>query len=451
MTGRGSLTILCIAAVLAHAPAAQAGWSEPTTVARVLNAEAAVATSAGQGAAVAWRGDQPRVVNVRRIGPRGALGATTAFSGPLSGVDPGPQVAVSATGAIVTIWSVSEFDSETGETTSTLFARRMRPGGKLGPVRTIARMPNPGNAAALGKELAVDAAGNATIAWVHSFDFRGSERGTYPTRRSVRVRHLSPDGTLGPTVIVTRGNVSDSVPALAVAPSGRGVLAWVHRGADQRYGVRARLIARDRRLGRLEEVSLPQQYWSGNAPDVAVDRNGRATIAWSAPTSGVGSRVFARQLTQAGLAPLHALTPGGSTSLPVVAFDGRGTATVAWAAYPEIPPGGSNDQRRIEARQIRSGGGLGPLRVLAPEGPGYEAPVLAADGLGNTTVVWVGPGIRARRLSRRGQVGPVRTLTTEGEVTLSPVVAADADGVVTAAWPSRLRGNFSIRAARFVP
>ena len=447
MNGRTRLSIGCVAVVggLAFASAAQAGWSHPETVARALAQRPALAASPKHGATVAWV-QNPPAMTARRLGPGGELGPVKVFSDPVSDLDATPQVAVAASGATVMVWSVWERDNSTGESTSTLFARRMSARGKLGPILEIAHQPDADSDSGVGEQVAMDAAGNATIVWnrIVTAD-SGLPHGTYPVSASVQIRRLDADGSLGPEVgIPTQGGL-DSSPALALEPSGRGAIAWVRHAAN-RYWVRALLLDRDGGLGAFREVSPPGVYWSGQAATVAIDATGKATIAWVEPGAEDEQRVAARQLSARGLGPLHLLSPVTTPFGPLVAVDPAGTATIAWRQVGGIEDGFGN---RVRVRQVRRGGAVGRLQTLNSLGGEVSEPVLAADGLGSASVLWVQNGsVKARRIARGGRLGQPRTLTARGVQAGWPAVAADARGVVTAVWSARAG---AIQTSRFVP
>jgi hypothetical protein len=447
MNAQGRFTIVCVAvlaAALGLVSTAEAGWSRPKMVARTPVQRSALAASPRQGASVAWVG-QTRAMAARRTGPRGGLGPVKLFSDPLTDLEASPQVAVAASGATVMVWSVWQSDDGTGQRASTLFARRMSARGKLGPIRAIAHEPDFDSDDGIGQQVAMDAAGNATIAWqrVVTGD-SGAPHGEYTVSASVRIRRLAADGSLGPDIgIPTEGGL-DERPALAVEPSGRAVIALVRRVASQ-YSVRAALLDRDGRLGTVQDVSPPGPYWSGQAATVAIDGRSRAAIAWVEPGPEDHQRVAARQLSSRGLGPLHLLSPVSSPFGPVVAVDAAGATTIAWRQVGGIEEGFAN---RVAARQIRRGGAVGRLLTLSSGGGEVSEPVLAADGLGNATVLWAqGGSVRARRISSSGRLGRPRTLSAGGVEASWPAVAADARGVVTAVWSA----PGAIQASRFVP
>jgi hypothetical protein len=419
MIARRALTIGLVVS-LGFAAAAEASWTRPVTLARTSDDPRTVlAASPGPGAALAWVDDDPMAVTVRRIDRRGELGRARVVSPPLDDLSVSPNVAMDAVGRVVVSWSVSGLDS------TIIHARRMGPGGRLGPLHTIARLPY---ATAGGiEELAIDAAGNATIAWQLDTDFVDDTRGPYPTRSTIQLRRLEADGTLGPIVELPSDGARDFGPALAVDPAGLGALAWVRR-KDNRFTVRALALDRDGAVGPARDVSVPQQYWSGGTPKVALDRGGRATVLWS---PGVGFPLYARQLATRGLGPLVRLARTTDYAGSAIAVDGFGRATVAWVR---------DAAQRVEARRFGPRGAPGRVRVLSAGTRDVTSLDLAVDRGGNATVAWSAPELRVRRISRHGRVGHTRTLVKAGV----PLVAVDAAGTVTVAWQA---GN-AIKASR---
>jgi hypothetical protein len=432
VSARARLSISGAAAlvgVLALVSSAQAKWSPPVIVARSVADGPVLAGSPRHGATLAWLRDNPHVLTARHLGPRGASGRAQAFTGAF---DPAldqkflPQLGVADSGATVMVWHTWEFPGG-----YKLFARRMTPAGRLGPVRMIAEVTDAVRDADPGERLAVDAAGNATIVWNRVVG-TPADHGSNVTSSTVQIRRFDADGSLGPVVEIPSQGARDFAPRLAGEPSGRAVVTWVRFTEDQIW-VRAALIDRDGTLGVARDVSAPGPYWSGGAAEVVLDVRGKATISWGAPRGGRDVRTV-RQLSSRGLGPLRSLGPGASALLAVDRF---GTATLVWVDFAQV-----------KARQIRRDGTLGPQRTLSAPSLDVPRAALATDGLGNTTVVWAGARVQARRLSREGRLGRVWTLTPDGPPGAMPAVVADARGVVTAVWGV---GTADIQASRFVP
>jgi hypothetical protein len=118
----------------------------------------------------------------------------------------------------------------------------------------------------VGEQVAIDAAGNATIVWHRIVTATtGLPHGEYWVSARVRVRRFDADGSLGPVLGIPNQGGFDSSPQLAVEPSGRGVIAWA-RG----------------RLGRLRTLAgdFP------GSPAVVGDARGVVTAAWGADLDG---------------------------------------------------------------------------------------------------------------------------------------------------------------------
>jgi hypothetical protein len=437
MTGHLRLSFLSVAFLLGAlvlASSAQAGWSRPFTVAH-SDEGTVLATSPTGGATLAWRSTGDHVLRVRRLGPDGRLGRVRRVPGPVYG-EPLPRIAIAESGAILVVWTHWEF-----ETGPILYARRIGKHGKLGAIRTIAHDPEAFQE--LDERLAMDAAGNATIAWNRMHITPGFSHGDQVTYASVCIRRLSAAGSLGPITCVPTDGGFNRGARIAIEPSGRGALTWT-RYLDGRTTVRALLIRSAGALGPALDVSAPYEYWSGGAADVAVDGSGRATLAWSTGQNGQGATT--RQISNHGLGPARVFPTSGSTQQPRVAASTSGPATVAWVEDPSY---------RVKAVHIRRTGAVGPVRSLsAPSSVSSAfAFAVAADGLGNTTVVYNAelPGrkprsvVQARRFSPRGELSKPWNLSPEGPAGLVRAVAlvADERGVVTA-----LAGN---GVSRFVP
>jgi hypothetical protein len=199
-------------------------------------------------------------------------------------------------------------------------------------------------------------------------------------------------------------------------------------------------------LAELSGYSTPMNLSARATYDaqVAVDREGRATVVWQVIPS---RQVKAVRLDPAGNpGPIRTLSrPGQDAGDPEVAVDAAGRATVVWRFGPNAG--------RVQTVRLDAAGKPGPVHTLSRQGDlrRPQSPQVAVDSEGRATIVWqrVGPGFRVgvARLDADGNLGVVETLARGRD----PQVAVDPEGQATVVWRSRLQRDGLIQAARLGP
>jgi hypothetical protein len=437
-----SLAIASAVVICLPAPS-RAAWSPPFAVTDIGRAYGpVVATSPLNGAVVAWLDGGTNAVWARRIAPDGTLGPERKLSPRLGSFAEGLDIAIDRSGAAVVIWYDHELDRG-----YSLHARRMGARGRLGPARRLAP-PLPLTAQEASVE--VDAkTGSATVVWSQVFGTSVEPKGVRLTSGTIHARSLRAHGSLGPSIELPAGDAINRSPRLAVSSSGGGTVAWVAH-EDRGYFVRAARLGSRGRAGAVHEVSVPQQWWSGNAPEVLAETAGGASIAWTETMGdGLGRRAFARRLSADGLGPAHLLPQGPIEHSPAVAKDSSGTALVLWNAGTDSEPSG----RRLAVDGVAS-----PVWQLSSGR--YGMPAIAVDSSGQrATVVWASSTdfyrsptrVMARQIMGDGRMGPVSMLVDDPLGYMrEPAAVADSRGSVLAVWSRSRRSQSTLQAARLV-
>ena len=176
-----------IAAGLSLASDSNAAWSRPFTVARCECASGpAVAASPKRGTTLVWIDSATYKVAARRIAPDGSLRWKRTLGDGDYNV-PGPWIAMGRSGTAVALWYEG----------ADLHARRMTRHGRLGRIHRIGSSGT--FPPRLDADIALDAAGNATITWPRSVTGAPA-----PDEIQVRARRLTVKGELGPTIDLPR-------------------------------------------------------------------------------------------------------------------------------------------------------------------------------------------------------------------------------------------------------
>jgi len=225
-------------------------------------------------------------------------------------------------------------------------------------------------------------------------------------------------------------------PAVAVDPDGDAVIAWRRfDGSNDR--IEAQTRAADGTLGPTVRLSRAGQPATGVQLDV--DDDGDAVFAWLR-FDGSNDRVQARMLTSSGtLTPVRTLSaPGADAIGPRVAVNADGDAVFAWRRS-------DGTDERIEGATISATGNLSPVRQLSDAGEDALDPQLAVNDAGDAVVTWFRSDgtdrrVQARTLSASGTVSPIHTLSASGGDAVEPGVDIDPDGDAYLSW-SRWDGS----------
>jgi hypothetical protein len=248
-----------------------------------------------------------------------------------------------------------------------------------------------------------------------------------------------------PAGFETRANVAlpptQNAAAVATAPDGRFVAAWVSDGQDGGgKGVYARLYdaAGAAQTGEfLANTTTPNDQMQ---PAVAMDGAGNFVVVWSGSGAGDGAGVFARRFDAAGNAlgaefRVNGAVTAGTQSDPDIAMETNGDFAVAWQSD-------ETGSKEIWLQRYQADGTpIVAASLVSVSGNDDFDPSIAMDDDGDFAVAWQGPdgsnaGVLVRRYSNAGvaQGAPaVANATTSGDQ-LRPDVAMDADGDYVVVW-----------------
>ena len=248
------------------------------------------------------------VVQAVRLGPDGAPGPVQTLSGDGAG---DPTLALDSQGRATVVWP--RFAGQNGR----IEAVRLDADGSPGEVRTLinrGRNDDP--------EVAVDPRGRATVVWSET-----------ARPRPIRAARLGADGDPGAVRTLAKGSNS---PQVAVDRRGRATAVWQRttraKGTGTiKFKVQAARVGRNGSPGTVKTLSKSR----GFDPQVAVDRRGRATVAWGRlrlrDKKGL-ERIEARRVSARGKPePVQTLAKAVGVGFPQVAVDSQGRPTVAWA------------------------------------------------------------------------------------------------------------------------
>ena len=288
-----------------------------------------------------------------------------------SGDQRGPRVAVDAAGNYTVVWT------STVSNNADVYARRFGPSGapSTGEVRANATTAN----SQVSPAVAVDAAGNAVIAWASNLQ-DGSQYGVYLRRLDPTLAALTGE-VLVPAV--TAG--SQEEPAVAIAPTGTVVVAWSSVGTI----LARQFTAAGAPAGpafQVSEVAGGQIH-----PSAAAFADGRFVVAWSGTGyDGSGNGILVRRYRASGSPEGREEVANTVTAQnqfrPVVHTDADGQFLVAWEGDQKDGPTSTGlGLRRFDAAGRPSGIELQPNVTTAFT---QADAAMAIGPAGEVVVVW---------------------------------------------------------------
>ena len=412
------LSLLLVAGMLASTvgSAAAAGWLAPQNVPLSVGDlgfdEDGNAIAVGIGANAG--GDATIRAMTRPFGGQWSASVPVSGSG-ASEVQP-PQVAVNAHGDAVAVWS-----ADIGGSTGVVRASRRPAGGQWSDPTVISE----GAVYDRDLDVAIDAQGNATAIWsefstaTSTFVVRSASRPSgggwsdpvdfskSALRNSARLA-VDPqgnvtaiwlgDGTLSPAVVLTKSRpaggewssepialssddatVSAEAPQLAIDAQGNATVIWGlhHFGGDD--------VVQTARRPAGSAWSAAIDLSDGRAPQVAVDPQGNATAIWEL-SSPSGSAVLSSGRTAAGSwsnpAPMASGDDAYDVGYPWVAADPQGNVTAIWARY------NSTNVLAQATRHVAGSSSWNPAADLTVGRPITAVPAAGIDPQGHVTMVW---------------------------------------------------------------
>lgn len=313
------------------------------------------------------------------------------------------------------------------------------PGGGFGPVRDLSDAGDDVSPPVV----AVDRAGNATVAWANF---------THP---AVEVRFRPAGGDWGPVAKADAGGAVNS-PALAVGDNGAVVVSW------RRPDLGAVVVAAVRpSANQAFSSALTASAASTGGPcgpsHVAMDPAGDVAVIWTRRTTGGGGYHVEAAVKPAGAAAFSGAdtlsNPSATVSSPCnsdiqITPDGRVTAM--WDDGPS--PGLVAMRDRTTPFAI--GQWAQPV-TLSDTTVSARQPLFAIDDAGTTSAIWLaafGTGEQVVSAFRSG-VGPFSSPfgLTGATAASGQAIAAGAGGDAMAAFVGDSAGNDALFAARRRP
>ncbi|VAX26455.1 putative esterase [hydrothermal vent metagenome] len=240
-------------------------------------------------------------------------------------------------------------------------------------------------------------------------------------------------------------------PQVALDPNGNAIVAWSQWDATK-SNIWANRFVPNTGWGTAEKIETDD---AGNAlsPEVALDPNGNAIATWS-QWDGTRDNIWANRFvpgTGWGTAEKIATDDTGSAFDPQVALDPNGNAIVAWSQWGDT-------LTNIWANRFAPGTGWEIAeKIEIDDAGGAFSPQVALDPNGNAIVTWrqwdgTRDNIWANRFVPGTGWGTAEKIATDDTGNaLDPQMALDPNGNAIVTWRQWDGTRWNIWANRFVP
>ncbi len=237
-------------------------------------------------------------------------------------------------------------------------------------------------------------------------------------------------------------------PDLAVDGAGVVTMAWVER-MDAQSLLRTRRRPVGSALFEIAQTPLAAGSSFATNPDVASNAAGDTVVVWGLGTGFDGlMQVAVRSAGAVSFGDPIDVATAAHVEAPLVAIDGAGTATVAWSEVTDVA--------RVWVATALAGGAFTPPVQVDSGGDRAVALTLSGSAAGASVLAWIyrwdASGSRVARAAYRpagGSFGATIDLTERVVGVLDDEVAAsiDPDGSAFVAWARRtLAEGFLYRA-----
>jgi len=282
--------------------------------------------------------------------------------------------------------------------------------------------------------IAIAPDGGATVLW---------NRNVAPQQIALEARRISADGTLGPVITVSEPNERALGTSLTTDSAGNTTVAWVHQINDSSV-LRVRRIAANGDLG-------PEQTLTKTAEGrvvgvaVAVGPDGRPLVVYDQFGQIKAVRLSASGDPLPGIAQLS--DPDDTASGPSAKADAAGVVHVSWGRTSPEP-------LQVFARTVAPDGTLGSMQTVAPNRSAGSP--IAVNSAGDASLVWQDTpktdpvSVQASTIPAGGDPGSVfRISALSQNPGLDPRVGIDAQGTSVAVWEIDLGKALVIQSGRF--
>lgn len=339
-----------------------------------------------------------------------------------------PQIAVNANGDALAIWQ------QQSGAVSRIMTRSYST--ENGWAFTRAMDTNASNA--LKPEVALNASGNAMMVWMQEDNAH---------EYHVMARLYTPASNIvGPVMQINSAGDTAFAPQVAIDATGNALAVW-----QQHDGTSTNIMANRYVAGSGWGTAAPIESSTGSAfsPKITMDSNNNALAVWR-QHDGTHDSIMVNHYTDGsgwGSAESIESEDNGDAYKPQVAMDNNGNAFVAWQQ-------GSSTSTNIMANHY-SDGFWGEAELIESGAHNAHKPQVGISANGDAIAVWIqSDGAQFSIMSNRYTAGAwgIAALIESGTgATYSPQVTVNAEGGALSVWSQHNAERKSITANRFDP
>ena len=418
--------LICGLWLLSAGQALAAGWSTPDPVVPDIQSTGYTLGMSGGGQAVAAWSDGGGIYAA--VAPRGRAFGRRQVLAPTDNLNSGRMLVVDGRGDAVAFW-ISELRKSYGG----LFVSYRAAGRSFGkPVQIAAHVSY--------VDAAIDANGDATFVWL------GQNR----RAMVLDVRQRTARGKLAKVIQLDHGTQL-TAPSIAVNGPADAIVAW-GSGPAQTEVIRYAVRIRGNGFGHAEHLASAGHGVAN--PDLGLDDNGRALVAWDAGVVNAFGAYFYREVDAVTVNlfahRVWAKTVKPAPAPPVLRFP-TSSADTLWQDGPQVSVNGrgnqllvfainrfSGDPTGIEVTRAGPGQSLPQPRIVATGDPD-EVPASAVGAGGAAIVAWddesgLVPDMATVAPKANTPFGRAQPISSPADDSGAPVVASDGRGDVAALW-----------------
>jgi len=350
-----------------------------------------------------------------RFTPAGGWGIAERISDGQGGAQGAQAVAIDASGHAIAVWQQADH----------IWANRYTPGnGWNAPVKIDVGFGSAGN-----PQIGMDASGNALVVWWQSAGGRINVES---------VRYAVGAGWGNPATLDTDDTGDVSAPQVAVNAAGNAVVAWSWAadggGGNYVYNVWATRYVPGIGWGNAEPLDSNNVQQPNLAPHAAVGANQNAIVVWHRRDNGIDHVKSSHYSAGAGWVQSLETDPAVVSRNARVAIDSAGNALAVWEQYVGATA-------NVMASRYNGGTWAAPTLIETDNAGSAHTPQIVIDANGIGTAFWsqrnaagFTDNVWVNRYTPGGGWGSAVPIDGQPQPATQPALGVDATGALVVVW-----------------
>jgi len=403
------------------APTSIAEWQTPKAIETDDTGDArgpSISVNAAGEAMAVWMQPGGGVgINIwaNRFTPAGGWGIAERISKGQGGAQGAQVVAIDVSGHAIAVWQEADH----------IWANRYTPGnGWNEPTRIDVGFGSAGN-----PQIGVDAGGNALVVWWQSAGGRINVES---------VRYAVGSGWGNPATLDTDNTGDVSAPQVAVNAAGNAVVAWAWAadtgGGNYVYNVWATRYLPGIGWGNAEPLDTNNAQQPNLSPHAAVGANQNAIVVWHRRDNGIDHVKSSHYSAGGGWVQSLEVDPAVVSRNARVAIDAAGNALAVWEQYVGATA-------NVMASRYNGGTWAAPTLIETDNTGSAHTPQIVIDANGIGTAFWsqrnsagFTDNVWVNRYTPSGGWGSAVTIDGQTQPATQPALGVDANGALVVVW-----------------